>query len=96
MAPNVTPEEPHEVAARLAQACREQGLRADVLGPTRVHASMPDGHARLAEVVRIMPDEQETLSLYWSWGERICPAADIPTAVKVIKHVVTPPLHSQF
>jgi hypothetical protein len=96
MTPNVTPEDTHVIAARLVQACRDKGLSATVMSPTRVWASMPDGHARLAETIRIMPDEQETLSLYWSWGERICPAEDIATAVKAIKHVVTPPLHSQF
>ncbi|MEV5708793.1 hypothetical protein [Actinoallomurus sp. NPDC052274] len=90
------PEDAHTVADRLARACRVEGLSADVLGPTRVRACVPKTHAGLAEIIKIMPDEGEVLSFYWSWGERICPASDIAGAVAAIKHVVTPPLHSAF
>ncbi|MCO6004437.1 hypothetical protein NE236_05525 [Actinoallomurus purpureus] len=57
---------------------------------------MPNTHVGLAEIIKIMPDEGEVLSFYWSWDERICPASDIDGAVASIKHVVTPPLHSAF
>jgi hypothetical protein len=93
MTPSGIPEDPHDLAERLVRACHEQGLSADVLSPTRVRASLPFAHPHLAEVIRIMPDEDEVLSLYWSWDERICTASDIDKAVVSIKHVVTPPLH---
>jgi hypothetical protein len=96
MSPSVISEDPHTIAERLAKACRAQGLSTAVLSPTRVKVSLPKSHHDLAEVIKIMPDETEYLALYWSWNERICAATEIETAVKSIKHVVTPPLHSQF
>lgn len=90
------PEDAHTIADRLARSCEAAGLSAEVLAPTRVRARMPNTHAGLSEVIKIMPDESEVLSLYWSWGERICPVAEMDKAVTAIKHVVTPPLHSAF
>lgn len=79
------PEDPHTLAKRLTQDCRHAGLSADMLCPTRVRVSKPG--VPLAEVVRIMPDEDESLSLYWRTGERICPADDT-AAVALIRRVV--------
>lgn len=90
------PEDAHALAERLARSCEAAGLVAEVLAPTRVRAYMPGANGRLAEVIRIMPDEAEALSFFWSWGERICPVAEIDRAVASIKHVVTPPVHSTF
>jgi hypothetical protein len=39
-----------------------------------------------------MPDHQELLCWWWSWDEPICPAAQITDAVKIITHVVMPPV----
>ena len=80
----------------LARSCKAAGLSADVLAPTRVRARVPNTHSGLSEVITIMPDEDEVLSLYWSWGERIGPVAEMDKAVTAIKHVVTPPLYSAF
>jgi hypothetical protein len=79
---------------RLARECQKAGLTATVLGPARVHVSAPGAHARLAETVRCVPDAEERLTWHWSWGEPICPAADIAGAVRLIAHVVTPPASS--
>ena len=95
MSPSVTSEDSYNLVEWLAIACRRQGLRADVLSPTRVRVFLP-GAALLTEMVTIKPDERETLAFYWSWGERICPASDVATAVASIKHVVTPSVHSEF
>lgn len=96
MSPNAVPEDPHTIADRLAKACQAQGLNAAILSPTRVNVSLPKAHHHLAEIIKIMPDEDESLALWWSWEERICPATEIDKAVTSIKHVVTPPLHSAF
>jgi hypothetical protein len=90
------PEDVHTVADRLARACKAAGLGAEVLAPTRVRAFLPKANAHLAEIITIMPDRDETLSLFWSWGERIGPATEIDRAVTAIKRVVTPPAHSTF
>ncbi|MEV0401244.1 hypothetical protein [Actinoallomurus sp. NPDC050550] len=90
-----TPEEVHVIAERLEKACREAGLSAEVLGPTRIRAWVPNANPHLAEIIKIRPDENEVLSFYWSWDERICPAAEIDTAVTRIKHVVTPSADSK-
>jgi hypothetical protein len=91
-----TPEDVHVLTERLVRACREAGLSADVLSPTRIRACVPSAHPHLAEIIKVRPDENEVLSFYWSWDERICPAVEIDTAVASIKHVVTPPLHSRY
>lgn len=90
------PEDVHTVADRLAQKCKAAGLDAEVLAPTRVRTFLPHVNAHLAEVITIMPDRDEVLSLFWSWGERIGPATEIDRAVVAIKRVVTPPVHSTF
>jgi hypothetical protein len=90
------PEDVHVLVERLVRACREAGLSADVLSPTRIRACVPNTSPHLAEIIKVRPDESEVLSFYWSWDERICPAADIDGAVTAVKHVVTPPLHSAF
>lgn len=90
------PEDVHTIADRLVRSCKAVGLSAEVLAATRVRARVPNTHAGLSEIITITPDEDEVLSLYWSWGERICSAAEMDTAVTAIKHVVTPPLHSAF
>lgn len=92
-------ESPKDVPAhtdRLAEACRKEGLIADVLGPASVKAYVPTAHAHLAEIIKIKPDDNGTLSLYWSWDERICSADELDTAVASIKHVVTPAARSAF
>ena len=91
----MTSEDSYNLVEWLAVACRKEGLRADVLSPTRVRVCLP-GVALLAEIVTIKPDEREALTLYWSWGDRICSASDTATAVASIKHVVTPSVQSDF
>ena len=59
----------HELTRRLADACRRAGLNADVISPTRVRVSRPGTHDRLAETVRCMPDGEERLTWWWSWGD---------------------------
>ena len=81
----------HELTRRLADDCRRAGLNADVISPTRVRVSRPGTHDRLAETVRCMPDDEERLTWWWSWGDPIRPADDLPGAVRRIAHVVTPP-----
>ena len=82
----------HILTERLAEECGKAGLDARVIAPTRVRVSRPGAHSRLSETVRCMPDPDERLTWWWSWGEPICPAAQIPDAVRVIAHVVTPPV----
>jgi hypothetical protein len=81
-----------DLVAQLTEACRTGGLEAVVLGPTRVRVSSPGTGARLTEIIRCMPDHQELLCWWWSWDEPICPAAQITDAVKIITHVVMPPV----
>jgi hypothetical protein len=84
------PEDVHVIAERLVRACREAGLSAEITGPTRIRAWVPKANSHLAEIIKIRPDENEVLAFYWSWDERLCPTAEIDTAVTWIKHVVTP------
>ena len=79
------------IAQRLAEDCSLAGLDVVLIAPTRVKVSRPGAHDRLSETVRCMPDAQERLMWWWSWGEPICPADQIADAVKAIAHVVTPP-----
>src|SRR5258705_203077 len=79
------------LAQRLAEECGRAGLNAEVVAPTRVRVSLPGAHARLTETVTCKPDRRERLTWWWSWGEPICLATQIPDALKVIAHVVTPP-----
>lgn len=85
----------HTLTSRLTDACRRAGLNAEPVAPTRVRVSYPGAHARLSETVRCMPDRQERLTWWWSWGDPICPATEIDNAVRVITHVVTPPMASR-
>lgn len=89
------PEDVHVIAERLVGACREAGLSAEIISPTRIRAWVPKANSHLAEIIKIRPDENEVLSFYWSWDEPICPAAQIDTAVTRIKHVVTPSADSE-
>ncbi len=43
------------------KACQAQGLSAAILSPTRIKVSLPKAHHHLAEVIKIMPDEDENL-----------------------------------
>jgi hypothetical protein len=86
-----THDDVHTLSQQLAEECGKAGLDAKVVAPTRVRVSLPGAHSRLAETIRCMPDPQERLTWWWSWGEPICLATQIPDAVKVITHVVTPP-----
>jgi hypothetical protein len=79
----------HALCGSLAKACGEAGLTAEQLSATRVHVCAT-GAGMLAEVIRCMPGADEALYWYWSWGEPICPAADIAQATKAIAYVVTP------
>ena len=87
---------PHDdvdvLTRRLADECQKAGLNAIVVAPTRVHVSLPGGHARLSETVRCMPDDQERLTWWWSWGDPIGPATAITETARQIAHVVTPPV----
>jgi hypothetical protein len=78
------------LVVQLAENCRDAGLHADVVAPTRVRVSFPGAPSRLAETIRCMPDRRERLCWWWSWNEPIGPATDIAGAVRVIAHVVTP------
>ena len=80
-----------DLVAQLTDGCRTAGLEAVALAPTRVRVSSPGTDAGLTEIIRCMPDHQESLYWWWSWNEPICPAAQITDAVKVIAHVVMPP-----
>ena len=83
----------HLLAEKLAHDCLKAGLVAEVLAPTRVRVAAPGGHARLTETVRCMPlPYDESLMWWWSWGEPISSASDIPDAVRVISRVLTPPV----
>jgi hypothetical protein len=53
---------------------------------------MPGAHARLAETIYCLPDRAERLTFFWSWGDPICLATDVADAVRLIAHVVTPPV----
>ncbi|MGH7515111.1 MAG: hypothetical protein ACREOQ_19575 [Gemmatimonadales bacterium] len=83
----------HLLAEELAQDCTRAGLVAEVLAPTRVRVGMPGGQARLTEIIRCMPlpHGDERLMWWWSWGEPIGPASQIPDAVRVISRVLAPP-----
>ncbi len=82
----------HVLARRLVDECARAGLNAALVAPTRVRVSLPGAHDRLSETVRCMPDGQERLTWWWSWGEPICPADQIAGVVKIITRVVTPPV----
>lgn len=84
-------EDVHDLTQQLAKECRKAALVAVVVAPTRVQVSQPGAYAGLAETVWCMPDADEQLMWWWSWGEPICPATQIPEAAKAIARVVTPP-----
>lgn len=92
---SATHDDVHTLTRRLAEECGKAGLEATVVAATRVRVSRPGGHTQLSETVRCMPDSEERLMWWWSWGEPICPADWIADAVKVIAHVVTPPVDGQ-
>lgn len=85
-------EDVHVIVERLAEECRKVGLNAIVLCPTRVRVSAPGAHERLTETVTCMPtpNGDSALKWWWSWGDPICAADDIPHAVRFIAHVVSP------
>jgi hypothetical protein len=80
-----------DLVAQLTDGCHAAGLEAVILAPTRVRVSSTGTDARLTEIIRCMPDDQELLCWWWYWNEPICPAAQIADAVKIIAHVVMPP-----
>ena len=74
---------------RLAKDCKGAGLRATVIEPsTRIKIHAPNGNEHFDEMITLRPDAGEVLSWYWSWGEPICPAVDLATAVAMIRKVV--------
>ncbi|MFB9838657.1 hypothetical protein [Actinoallomurus acaciae] len=83
----------HLLAEKLADDCAKAGLEAEVLAPTRVRVGAPGGHASRTDTVRCMPvpHGDESLMWWWSWGEPISPATQIPDAVRVISRVLFPP-----
>ena len=87
-----THDDAHALTQQLAEECGRAGLDAVVVAPARVKVSLPGANARLAETVRCRPDRQERLTWWWSWGDPICLADQIADAVKVIAHVVSPPM----
>jgi hypothetical protein len=90
----VPEESADRLTERLAEACGAAGLKVTVVEPsTRLRVHAPNGNEHLDEVVTLRPDPGEVLTWYWSWDEPahpapICPAHDIPTAVRMIRHVV--------
>ncbi len=89
---SATDDDVHTLAQRLADDLRKDGLKAEVIAATRVRVSLPGAHQRLTETVRCMVDRQERLWWWWSWGDPICAADRTAEAVKLIRHVVTPPM----
>jgi hypothetical protein len=90
-----TPRESADVLTeRLAAACSDADLEVTVIEPsTRLKVHAPGGHKELDEVITLRPDRNEVLTWYWSWDEPgrpapICPADDVPTAVRLVRHVV--------
>jgi hypothetical protein len=74
---------------RLAKGCKDAGLKATVFEPsTKIKIHAPNGNAHFDEMITLRPDANEVLSWYWSWGEPICPAGDLVTAVAMIRKVV--------
>lgn len=74
---------------RLAKGCEEAGLKATVFEPsTKIKIHTPNGNAYFDEMITLRPDAGEVLSWYWSWGEPICPADDLATAIAMIRKVV--------
>ena len=82
------------IAERLAKACAEAGLKVTVVEPsTRITIHAPNGIEHLDETITLRPDAGEVLTWYWSWDSPahpapICPAHDIATAVRMVRHVV--------
>ncbi|MCO6004442.1 hypothetical protein NE236_05550 [Actinoallomurus purpureus] len=84
-------EEVHRLMYRLADACRQRGLDALQLAPTRVRVSPPDAaHPEMTEIITLKADEEGRLFFHWSWDEKICPADELEWAAHVIKNVVAP------
>lgn len=74
---------------RLAEGCEDAGMRTTVIEPsTRIKIYAPNGNAHFDEMITLKPDAGEVLSWHWSWGEPICPAGDLATAVAMIRKVV--------
>lgn len=82
--------EAHEITAELIEACERLGLLASAISPTRVHVCAPKTHSGLAEVITLAPDQRAVLHFHWSWGDPVCPAAEIDRAAKSIAYVVSP------
>ncbi|GAB2821071.1 hypothetical protein GCM10027176_26810 [Actinoallomurus bryophytorum] len=75
---------------RLVAACKLKGLVTEVIEPsTKLKIGALGGHALMAEVISLRPDENEALAWHWSWGGPICAAGDIEYAVTSILHVIS-------
>lgn len=93
--PNNDHEDVLALTRRLAAECVQAGLNATLLGAKHVQVSAPGAHARLAETVRCEPGDADGLVWRWSWGDPICPAANIAEAVRIIAYVVTPAVRTR-
>lgn len=60
-----------------------------IYGPPFVHVANPSAY-QLAEDIRCEPNaaDGDSLWLFWSWDDPICPAGEISCAVKRIKNVI--------
>ena len=75
---------------RLVAACKLKGLVTEVIEPsTKLKIGALGGHALMAEIISLRPDEDEVLRWHWSWGAPICVAGDIEFAVRSILHVIS-------
>ena len=81
-----------ELLRDLAAACKRAGLLAEIREQSvRMHVQHPAlGGSHLAETITLMPDAENDLCAWWSWGKRIGSMTDIPTIVRSVVYVVTP------
>ena len=67
-----------------------KGLVTEVIEPsTKLKIGALGGHALMAEIISLRPDENEVLRWHWSWGAPICVAGDVEYAVRSILHVIS-------
>jgi hypothetical protein len=77
---------------KLSDALRRRGMRVQILEPpTRLRVFPPGETAFADEVITVEPGDDGEPTWHWAWGEPICPATDIGTAVTRIEETVCAP-----
>lgn len=74
---------------RLDIALKRQRLATEIIEPsTKIKAFAPNGNPTFDEILTLRQGDDEVLTWFWSWGDRLGPAADVDATVRAVEGVV--------